>query len=168
MDWKALVRSVAPTIGAALGGPMGGVAAKFLAEKFLGKPDASEAEIADFVATASPDQLAKLRQLDYEFKLAMRKLGVDVFRLEVEDRKSAREMFKTNIWPHIILSASFMVAYFVLLYGLMKGDLQIIEANREVALMLLGLLTREVPTIMQFWFGSSMGSKEKDGAFKRA
>jgi len=34
---------------------------------------------------------------------------------------------------------------------------------KDTVILLIGLLTREVPTIMQFWFGSSSGSKDKTG-----
>ena len=164
MDWKSIVKSVAPTIGAALGGPLGGMATKFLAEALLGKPDANQEDIADFLVTASPEKLVELKKLDAEFKTKMRELDIDVFELETKDRDSARQMFKTNIWPQIILSAVFIGGYFFVLYGLLNGTITIQEAIKDTALLLIGLLTREVPTIMQFWFGSSMGSKDKTSA----
>lgn len=162
MNWKDLVKSVAPTIGAALGGPMGGMATKFLAEKLLGDPSAAQDKIEDFVLSASPEKMLELKKLDVDFKTRMRELDVDVFKLEVQDKASARELFKINIWPQIVLSAMFIGGYFFVLYGLLDGTITIQEAIKDVALLLIGLLTREVPTIMQFWFGSSMGSKEKD------
>jgi hypothetical protein len=39
-NWKELVRQVAPTLSAALGGPLTGTAVRFIADKCLGKPDA--------------------------------------------------------------------------------------------------------------------------------
>jgi hypothetical protein len=36
----------------------------------------------------------------------------------------------------------------------------------EAVTFMLGALFREIPTIMQFWFGSSSGSKEKSGALE--
>lgn len=161
MDWKSIVKSVAPTIGAALGGPMGGMATKFLAEALLGKSDATQDDLADFITTANPTQLMELKKLDIEFKLKMRELDINVFELETKDRDSARQLFKTNIWPQVILSAVFIIGYFFVLYGLLSGVITIQEAIRDTAILLIGLLTREVPTIMQFWFGSSMGSKDK-------
>ncbi len=166
MDWKYLVKSVAPVLGTALGGPMGGAAAKFIGDKLLGNPDATEEDLSDYILGASPDQLAELKKLDQDFKLKMRELDVDVFKLENEDRASARELFKVNKWPQIILSALFIVGYFVILGLLLSGFLSIAPGLKDTAILLLGIMTREIPTIMQFWFGSSSGSKDKSVQIK--
>ena len=65
MDWKALVKTVAPVLGTALGGPLGGAATKFLTGKLLGDENASEQELADFIGGASPEQLLQIKQLGY-------------------------------------------------------------------------------------------------------
>lgn len=155
MDWKALVKSIAPTLGAALGGPMGGAATKFLADKFLGDPNATEQDLADVILSASPEKLAEIRKLDNDFKIEMRKLDIDVFKLEVSDKDSARDLAKVNMWPQIILSALFIGGFFSLTY---------IEASNPAISLSdyqKGILTAAIPMILQFWFGSSMGSKEK-------
>ena len=41
-NWKEIVKSVAPAIGGALGGPLGALAVKKLGEHWLGKSDATE------------------------------------------------------------------------------------------------------------------------------
>lgn len=89
-DWKSLVKTVAPVLGTALGGPMAGAATKFIADKFLGNPDASEKEIADALMSSSPEQLIKLKELDNTFAIEMKRLDVDVYRIDAEDRHSAR------------------------------------------------------------------------------
>jgi len=166
MNWKSLIKSVAPTIGTALGGPAAGMAVKFVADKLLGNPSASETEVADFVANATPETMLKLKELDKDFEIAMRELDIDVFELEVEDRKSAREMAKVNMWPQIVLSALFMTGYFAVMYALFSGEIVIPPGIKEMAAILVGIMTREIPTIMQFWFGSSLGSKEKTAQLK--
>ncbi len=80
-----------------------------------------------------------------------------------DDRDSARRLFYVNKWPQIILSAVFIVGYFFILGLLVSGTLMISSEVKETVILLIGLLTREVPTIMQFWFGSSSGSKDKTG-----
>lgn len=165
-DWKQLVRSVSPALGAALGGPMGGVAAKYMADKWLGKADATEDEVADAVIGASPEQMVELRRLDLEFKKYLKELGIREFELEIQDRQGARQLFNKNIWPQIVLSAIFISGYFVTLYfvlsGLAVSDLD--QGLKAVAFTLIGVITGEVPRIMSFWFGSSSGSKEKTQA----
>lgn len=45
-DWKAIVKTVAPALGTALGGPLAGTAVKVLSEALLGHSDGKEEEIA--------------------------------------------------------------------------------------------------------------------------
>lgn len=161
-DWKTVVRKIAPTIGTALGGPFAGIAVKFIADKFLQSHDAGEAEIADTILHASPEQLTKLRELDNEFKLEMRRLGVREIELETQDRESARELAKVNMLPHIILSAIYTLAYAGLLYAFAVGSISIAETTRAEFNIVLGVLTAAQAQIMNFWFGSSSGSKQKD------
>ena len=161
MDWQSVVRSIAPVLGTALGGPMGGAAAKFIGDKLLGDPEATVDDIEKLVVNANPEKLAELKALDNEFKAKMKQLDIDVFKLENEDRQGARELFKVDKRPQMALSALFIIGYFVILGLLMGGTITIADAMRDTVILLLGILTREVPTIMQFWFGSSSGSKDK-------
>lgn len=158
-DWKKVVGSIAPTIATALGGPLAGVATKFLADTVLGK-DASEEEIGDYIIGATPEQLAAIKKADQEFKAKMKELEIDVERLAVDDRKSARELFKVNIWPQIILSTLFLLGYFLLIGLLFSGVVALEEGMRDVANVLLGGVTIGVPLILRFWFGGSLHDNE--------
>ncbi|MDP5210985.1 hypothetical protein [Microbulbifer sp. 2205BS26-8] len=165
MDWKAIVKSVAPTMGAALGGPVAGTAVKFLADHFLGDTDAQEQDIAELVLHASPEQLMELRSLDSQFKLKMRELDIDVYRLEVEDRKSARHMgIKGGLKAQMVLSFMFIGGYFALTFALFSGEITLTPAIEKTGTLMLGVITGAIPMILQFWFGSSQGSKEKTQA----
>lgn len=92
MDWKSIVRTVAPALAAALGSPIAGVATKFIADKVLGNPDASEQDIATALTAPSPDLLIKLKESDHDFALEMKRAEIDVFELETQDADSARNM----------------------------------------------------------------------------
>ena len=161
MSWKDIVKAVAPTLGVALGGPMGGAATKFLTDKLLGDNGGNSEDIESFILGASPEQLAELKKIDNEFKIKMRDLNIDVFELESKDRDSARGLYRVNVWPQIVLSAIFIIGYFAILYMLFSGEVSISESQRDVVNILLGVLTAAVPQILSFWFGSSLGSKEK-------
>jgi hypothetical protein len=162
VDWKEIVKGVAPVLGTALGGPFGGAAVKFLADKFLGNPTASEEEIATAVLGAGPEQLTKLREIDNAFKVKMKELDVDVFKLEVADREGARALAKVDMRPHIGLSAVYTIGYFAMLYMFMSGDVEIAANLQSEFNIVLGVMTAAQAQIMQFWFGSSSGSKAKD------
>lgn len=168
MDWKDIVSSVAPTIGAALGGPMGAAAVKFIASEFVGSDDVDEDGVAEIIAGSSFNELSKLKSLDNQFKLEMKALNIDVYALEVQDRDSARDLFKTSVWPQITLSTAFVGGYFLVLYFLMSSGLADGESmlNNPVFTTILGVLTAAIPQILNFWFGSSLGSKEKTNAMR--
>jgi hypothetical protein len=82
MDWKQTVRNVAPTIGTALGGPLAGTAVKLLADKFLGKQDATEAEVAAAIQGATSEQLIKLKEIDTEFKKFVMQISIEEKKIE--------------------------------------------------------------------------------------
>ncbi len=160
-DWKALVKSLAPTLGAAVGGPAAGSALAVIGDLLLGNSKATEQQIEEAVKKATPEDYIALRQADNDYKLKMEELGVDVFKLEVDDRKDARSMAKVNMWPQIVLSALFITGYFVLAWAVLAGDVELTAGMMQVATMMLGVLTGAIPQILGFWFGSSSGSKDK-------
>ena len=163
-NWKEIVTSVAPAIGKALGGPLAGIAVKFVSERLLGKSDATEDDIEKEVANASTEQLKKLKEIDREFEIEMQKLNINVYELDCKDRVSAREMFKVNSTPQIRLSMIFVLGYFFVLFYLLRHPDALSGQNANllgVFTTVLGVLTASIPQILNFWFGSSLGSKEK-------
>lgn len=162
MNWKELIRNIAPTIGASLGGPAAGLGIKYLADKFLGKPDATEQELADAVLGATPEQLLTIKKLDADFKIQMRQLDIDVFKLEAQDRDSARKLATVNMVPHIVLTFLYTIGYFLVLYFFMTGKVKVDSDIADTFNQIVGVLTAAQITIMAFWFGSSYGSKVKD------
>lgn len=162
-DWKKVVRSIAPVIGVAIGGPFGGAAASALSNALLGKPEASEEELSQAIEKATPEQLVALKKADNDFKLKMRELGVKESELVYKDIQGARNLFSINIWPQIVLSGIFIIGYFFILYYVLSGVMASDTPNDVKMLIaaLIGVITGEIPRIMAFWFGSSTGSKEK-------
>jgi len=161
MDWKSIVKTVAPALGTALGGPMAGMAIREISNRWLGKESADAKEIEQAVLNASPEQLAELRKIDSDFNVRMRELDIDLEKLQVEDRKSARSLFSVSVWPQILLSAVFGAGYFWVLYLFMAHGVTIDDSLRDAFNIILGVLTAAISSILQFWFGSSSGSKEK-------
>jgi len=171
LDWKAMLSSVAPMIGTAIGGPFGAVAAQ-AGLKMLGiTPDAGneEQQLQQALASATPADLLKLKQADQQFAKEMKALDVDVMRIDQADRGSARTMAKTNgIWPQVVLSTIYTIAYGVVLYCFMTGKLNVPEDQKILFGSLIGILTGAQVQILNFWFGSSSGSKQKTAALAGA
>lgn len=161
-DWKKIVGTVAPALGTALGGPLAGSAIKTLADQFLDKKDASEQDIADAVLTASPTELIKLREIDAGYRQGMAKLGVDLEKLSVQDRKNARKFaIDTGLIPQIVFSVLYTVGYLWVVWSFVEGHVEIPQNSVGQFSTVLGVLTAAQMQILNFFFGSSTGSKEK-------
>jgi hypothetical protein len=63
---------VAPTLATAMGGPLGGMALKMVADK-LGLPDATMDAVEAAVTNASPSQLADIKKVEADFKVSMKR-----------------------------------------------------------------------------------------------
>jgi hypothetical protein len=165
-DWKGLVKSIAPTIGTALGGPLGGVAGLALT-KALGISDESakdDTAMAAAVQGASPDQLLSLKKADQDFALQMQKLGFqNIEALEAiaaGDRANARDReIKTQDWVPKALGIAITFGFFGLLYYLMKYDVP--KDNKDVLNIMLGSLGSAWMGVVTYYFGSSAGSARK-------
>jgi hypothetical protein len=169
VDWKGLVKGVAPTLATALGGPFAGMAVKVLGEKLLGNTHATEDEVAEAVISSHPDKLLELRQIDNDFKLKMKAAGIDLEKVHQADRASARQMAAaTSIGPQIGITVLFLTGYFGLITCLLLGIAKVPSDMRDVFLTLIGVLTAGVPQCLNFWLGSSSSSQRKDTAISNA
>lgn len=163
---RSTIAAVAPTLGAALGGPLGGAAGVFIA-KALGTPpgDAKAAEAA--LVAASPEALVALKKADNDFQAHMADLGVDLERINAGDRDSARkrEMAVKDHTPAVL--AVFIVAGFfgVLGYLLVEGKP---KEGGDALLVMLGGLSTGFAAVLAYYFGSSAGSRSKDDLLFRA
>ena len=158
MNWKNLVGSVAPVLGTALGGPFGGMAGKFIADA-LG---VDEAALEETVLSANPETMLQIKNIDNKFKLKLKELDISEEQLHHQDRASARDMGKnTTLIPQAIISTIFIIGFVVVLYAVFKGTIQLTPMQMNMANILIGILSAGIMQIMNFWFGSSSGSKEK-------
>ena len=161
-DWKKAISTIAPALGAALPlpPPLGPLAAKFIAEKVLGKPDAGEDEIAAALASGDQKMLLALKQADQAFAVQMKELGIKEEQLHAGDRASARTRETAtgdSATPRVLAAVGvlgfFGVLGWVLAYGLPAGG--------EIVLILIGTLTAIVTQVYAYYFGSSAGSARK-------
>jgi hypothetical protein len=156
-----LLGQVAPTIATALGGPLAGVAVKTLSNVLLGHENGSEDDVKASLATASPDQLAALKKIDADFKVQMKELDIDLERIAAGDRDSARKMqTETKDWVPKLLAIVITLGFFgILIWMLVQGMPQ---TGTEALLMMLGALGTAWTGVVNFYYGSSAGSKAKN------
>jgi hypothetical protein len=163
MDWKALVSTVAPWIGTALGGPLGGMAVEAAANA-LGISEKTTDAVKQALAGVTPEQMLALKKADQDFSLQMQSLGfkqiTDLEAIAANDRKDARDMQKTtrSLVP-AVLSIVVTLGYFGVLVGMMTGTLK--TADSQALLLMLGSLSTGWGVVMAFWFGTTAGSSRK-------
>lgn len=161
-----LVRTVAPTVAAAVGGPLAGMAVRTISEALLGKPDGTEQELAEAVKAATPEQLLALKQAEQSFAVRMRELDIDLERIAQADRASARDReVKTNDWTPKALAASVTIGFFGVLGYMIANGLP--THGGEALLVMLGTLGTAWGGIVSYYFGSSAGSREKTNAINQ-
>ena len=163
MDWQTIIKTVAPWIGTALGGPLGGVAVSAIGDA-LGLSDKTESAVKAALSGATPEQMLALKQADQQFALRMQELGfkqlADMEALASGDRKDARDLQKTTRSPiPAVLSVLVTAGYFLVLLGMMMGWLK--AGDSQALLLMLGSLSTGWGVVMAFWFGTTRGSEVK-------
>ena len=162
-----LVKTVAPTIASAVGGPLAGMAVRTISEVLLGKPDGTEDELAQAAANATPEQLLALKKAEQDFAIKMRELDIDLERIANEDRDSARNReIKTKDWTPKVLAGLITGGYFGVLFYMLQYGLPT-TGGSEAMLVMLGTLGTAWGGVVAYYFGSSAGSKEKTEAMNR-
>ena len=157
MKLGGLLKSLAPTIASAAGGPMAGMAVKMAAKK-LGLPDTATANEIEDLIEREPDKAVMVREADKEFKDYIREMEIDLesFKTEVEDRKDARENFATD-WTPKVFSVLTLLLYgaFVMIVTLMPHD----QNDETIISLVLGQLSGILGTAAAFFYGGSSGKK---------
>jgi hypothetical protein len=147
---KGVISAVAPTLGTALAGPLGGTAAQAISAVLGCKTDAKA--ISTAMQNATPEQLAEIKKAELDFEAQMKQMDVDIFALETADVQDARKAFKGDWTPRIfgLLSLTGFLCYIFLV------TLQPPDANSDtIVSLVLGYLGGLVSGISSFYFGAS-------------
>jgi hypothetical protein len=150
-----LLGSIAPALATAVAGPLGGAAVSAIARR-LGVEDTVEAVTQ--AVKADPDAALKLAQIDLEkiradYANTADARAMQIAALQQSDVFSKRfTMYLTSFWS---IAAAVYIGFITFSV--------IPEQNVRFADTILGfILGTVVATMLNFWFGSSIGSKEKD------
>ena len=156
-----IIGAVAPTIATALGGPLAGMATKFVSNALFGHQDGTADDIQAALLNPSGDQLAALKKIDADFKVQMKSLDIDLERIMADDRASARDMQKeTKDWIPRALAVGVTfgfcgILFYMLIFGLPT-------TGNEAMLLMLGALQTAWTGVISFYFGASSGDSAKD------
>jgi hypothetical protein len=147
---KNVVGAVAPTLGTALGGPLGGAAASMIADA-LGC-DNDEKSINKALQSATPDELAVVKEADREFDAKMKELDVDLFALETQDKQDARKHFAKD-WTAKFIGLIMVVFFcsYIAMITVMPPE----QNSMELINLVLGYMGGLVSAVISFYFGAS-------------
>jgi hypothetical protein len=163
MDWQALLRTVAPWIGTAIGGPLGGMAVEAVANA-LGVSEKTQDAVKQALSGATPEQMLALKKADQDFALQMQALGFkqisDLEAIAAGDRKSAREMQVANKSTVPALLTWLLVGAFILTMTALFTITVPLE-NREVLVYMVGQLSGFAAAAVAFWLGTTRQSENK-------
>ena len=152
----SMVKGFAPGIATVLGGPLAGMAVTALSKQ-LGVKDEVDAVLQ--AINKDPEAEAKIKQLEHE-----------KFKAILADKNSARERevaisssanaptLNKIVTPALALGVvglSFLL-FAVLIFVDVKPE------AKDILIYILGVLSAAVTQILSYYFGSSVGSKDKD------
>ena len=109
-----------------------------------------------------------------EAKLALRRLlleaETEAFAKEVEDRKSARDMYKDDAFIQKVLATLFTAAYFGLSFMMFRyfvvGDIEMGEFEISFISTIFGAMSAKVNTVVDFFFGGSSKKNQEQNKNK--
>lgn len=175
MNFLNVLKAAAPAIATALGGPAAGIGVKFLADKFLGNPDATEEQVYQAVEQATPEDMIKLRELDNQFWIEHGKRIVELIQIDAQTVASAQnrqvELAKVGIndntprnlayFNNFGLFAMSLITCLMLTYNLLDA------AESAIFGLVLGVWISKSTQGDNYYLGSSSGSRAKDDLIKR-
>lgn len=159
MDWADLGRTVAsaaPLLGGVVGGPLGAGIGGIIASAF-----GVEANPTDISAAikADPQSAVKLREIELNHKADLERIILDTAKAELADKQNARENHRHSMMP-AILSLALSLVIVAIIYLLFYSEPP--EGSRDVLFMVLGVVIKEWGGSMQYWFGTTRSSAEKN------
>lgn len=181
-DWKKVIGVLAPTLGTALGGPLGGMAFSQIAAAVLG-PEAGATATPDQVQSAlvngqlTGEQILALKQADRDFEVKMKEFDVKLVELNntqdlayVADTDNARKSFSANenvfvlgvciLVGFAVLMGLVLTGCFYLMTGKVSVDAAMLTACAGMIGTVVGYVAANAQQVVSFFFGSSKGSKD--------
>ncbi|MEM1379695.1 MAG: hypothetical protein AAGH41_03625 [Pseudomonadota bacterium] len=150
----------APELARALGGPLAGAAVGLISKALLGREEDDADVLEAALETASPEALVRLREANMSFQKAVLDAANEGARIAASDRADARarqRALKDRI-PGC-LAFTVVAGFFGVLAAMLVADVPA-DAETEFSIM-LGALATMAAAVMNYYFGSSAGSRVK-------
>jgi hypothetical protein len=133
----------------------------------------------------SPEEIIRLKSAEMEheeellrLKIEDNKLGLQELEMYLKDTDSARDrevqiatsdkapLLNKIVTP--VLALSILLLTFVLFGVVMFDDTPVEASRKDILIYILGVLSAIASQIVSYYFGSSVGSKDKTDALKEA
>lgn len=155
-------KDVAPTIAGgaataltggniALGGVVSSIVGSLVGEPNPNLEKASQAILSD-------------PKLTMEFRSRMKEAEIKELEIRAKDVQSARKNLKYSKGP-VAISVLVTISFATLLFLVMFVSIP--ASSQAVAYLLMGSIATAFTQVLNFWLGTSVGSKEKDDTIKR-
>lgn len=177
-DLIALVAPASPALSKALSGPKGAQAVAILGRAVLEQDDASPDQLIDALKSGDPDIRLKISRAEADFQRANADLSTQLAEISLQnasderrslleretlaasDRANARQRQqttndRTNSYLAFIVTIGFLLTILIVADRNYTGD------GNPALQILLGILGTGWASMMAFYFGSSVGSREK-------
>ena len=125
-------------------------------------------------ADLTSEEIQKLRELEMQYDRELKEIALEYYRLDLQDRASARDMQVKALMQDDVFSKRFLYYYAAIstlisfVYIFLITFVEIPEDSLRFADTILGVVIGTIlSTITQFFFGSSQGSRDKDIMLKK-
>ena len=162
MNWLDTIKTIAPVVASALGGPLSGLAVTAIGSLFnMAEPTQDKIKAAIENGQLTGEQISGIRELELKLKADEAERGFKYAELEFKDRDSARNMniqtgAKTPaVLTWIIVAIVLGLEGMILFHGMPAGVSEIVTGR------ILGTLDMSLMMVLAFWFGTTYGSGRK-------
>lgn len=164
MDW---LKTIAPTIASAFGGPLAGLAVNAIGSA-LGWEEATQEKVTDLLQSGSMtgEQIAAIKRAEVDLKAKEQELGFRFEELTFKDRADARAReaaVKDN--TNRVLAYTVVGCFMAVVGATLLGFARVESA---LAGTLIGYLSAKAEQVLAYYFGSTKGSADKTAAIVRA
>lgn len=155
-DLGKTIAGFAPLLGSVVGGPAGGAIGSVIASVFgvEDKPD----QIAQAIKN-DPEAAIKLRKIELDNKTELERIKMEEAKAIMSDKQNARTNHKHSNMPAIlsgVLSLVIVGIIYLLFYTPVPKE------SKDVLFVILGAVMKEWGGAMQYWFGTTRSSANKD------
>lgn len=164
-DIKKTLGAIVPGIANLIGGPLAGMATTAVLGMFgieaSGNEKKDSAAMEQAVKNMTPEQAVELKSVEAKLETDLAQAGVDIYAIEIEDRKSARDM-RVKLGGD--LTVSIIAGLVVVAWGAVNFTLFTAEGelpNVNILMRAMGTLDAALLAVLYFFFGSSKGSSDK-------